>query len=135
MRTTEHHGVKAALVAYCEVLDGCEIEDLRAAVASIFQANTKWAPSAPEFGQVVRNAAACRSHVPKGLEPPSDVEESYPTEEECARMSEKWQNIQHSFSVSESPAEWRRSRIAEGKIKKSADAEKNPGILPDGVRL
>ncbi len=134
MRTTDQLGIEAVLTAYCEVLEGCEIEDLRSAVSNVFASNVKWAPSAPEFGRIVLNAAAYRTHVPKALEPPPDVDKHKTSEAEYARMSEKWAAVRKSFGKRENPESWTKARVAEGVITKGADGD-DFGVLPEGVKL
>ena len=78
MRTTDEGGIKAALVAYCEALEGCERVDLHNAVNDILTGRggpRKWSPSAPELAQLVRDQKARRvNHNPEHVEalPPPD---------------------------------------------------------------
>ncbi len=142
MRTTDQLGIKAALTAYSEALEGCHIEDLRAAVSDIFARNPKWAPSAPELGQAVRNVAARRQNPYDALEYAVELSDP-PTVDECARMQEKWARARKAFDYRESAVEWRKSRLADGTIKRSSEVEavcqsddgKMPGVLPDGMRF
>ena len=143
MRTTDQLGIKAALTAYSEALEGCDISDLRMVVTSMFAGRRKWAPSAPDLGQAVRDIAARRQNASKALEHSPEPEKDPPTGDEYDRMQEKWARARKAFDYRESAVEWRKSRLADGTIKRSAEIEascesddgQNPGVLPDGMRF
>jgi hypothetical protein len=116
MRTTDQLGIKATLTAYSEALEGCDIRDLRSVVAAMFAGPRKWAPSAPDLGQAVRDAAARRENTAQALEYAPEPDRDPPTAEEYARMMEKWANIRGSFDVRDSPEEFLRKAKADGRL-------------------
>jgi len=123
LANTDEGGNKARLTAYCEALEGCELIDLRRVVADLLAgrpAPRKWAPSAPELAQAVRDAKARREWDPSktlelaGANASGDCQ---PTDQERERMCAKWQKVGETFGATQNPADWIRERIADGTIR------------------
>lgn len=116
MRNTDSLGIKAALTAYYEALEGCDYRDLCAVVAAMNSGPRKWAPSAGDLAQAVRDCAARRENPSQALEYAPEPDRDPPTAEEYARMMEKWANVRGSFDVRDSPEEFLRKAKADGRL-------------------
>ena len=125
MRNTDEGGIKAGLTARCEALEGCELVDLRVVVADWLAGRPtvlKWAPSAPELAQAVRDAKARRIWGPsKALADKTDEapDDGQLTDEERERIQAKWAQERPTFEHKPSPEQWKKNRIADGTIRKA----------------
>jgi len=125
LANTDEGGIKARLSAYCEGLEGCELVDLQVVVADLLAGRPtvlKWAPSAPELAQAVRDAKARRLWGPsKALADKTDEapDDCQPTDEERERIQAKWAQERPTFEHKPSPEQWKKDRIADGTIRKA----------------
>ena len=123
MRLPSETDIRLALEGYAIALEDCEIVDLRSAVLRCIKGEPeklKFAPSAPELNQLVRDAKARRENSGR-LEPPKPVysahERDLPTDDARKRMAAKAAKLMDELSPSISWDEWKRQRKAEGVIR------------------
>jgi hypothetical protein len=112
--------LKLALEGYYIALEDCDINDLKSAVNRCIkgQEDLKWAPSAPELAQLVRDAKARRDNSGMLEAPKAKYSAFEPTPSERRdKLAEYARKVAKQIGQPVSHEEWVAARIKDGTIK------------------